>query len=56
VVGHVDHNRDPHPAGHPDTWGLINKGTVLEGAKYPYPVFTNIPFIARRPAELALAA
>jgi len=26
-------------AGHPETWGLLVKGTVLEGSPYPYPVF-----------------
>jgi hypothetical protein len=25
--------------GHPETWGLITRGTVLDGAPYPYPVF-----------------
>jgi hypothetical protein len=27
------------PAGHPDTWGLLVKDTVLEGSPYPFPVF-----------------
>lgn len=32
-------DRPPRQAGHPATWGLINKGTVLENEPYPYPVF-----------------
>ena len=32
-------DRPARPSGHPDTWGLINAGTVLEGAPYPWPVF-----------------
>ncbi len=32
-------DRPARQAGHPLTWGLINVGTVLEGEKYPYPVF-----------------
>ncbi len=32
-------DRAPRPSGHPLTWGAITRGTVLEGAEYPYPVF-----------------
>jgi hypothetical protein len=32
-------DRAPLPAGHPMTWGLINRGTTLETAPYPFPVF-----------------
>jgi hypothetical protein len=32
-------DRPPRQAGHPLTWELINRGTVLEGEAYPYPVF-----------------
>jgi hypothetical protein len=32
-------DRPARPPGHPETWSLINAGTVLEGAVYPYPVF-----------------
>jgi hypothetical protein len=32
-------DRAPRPAGHPDCWGLLTAGTVLEGEPYPYPVF-----------------
>lgn len=32
-------DRPALPAGHPVTWGAITGGTVLEGAKYPHPVF-----------------
>ncbi len=31
--------RAPLPAGHPLSWGLINRGTCLEGSPYPLPVF-----------------
>lgn len=34
-----DPDRPPYPAGHPETWGLITKGTVLEGSPYPYPIW-----------------
>ena len=34
-----DRDRPPRAAGHPDSWGLITAGTVLEGQAYPYPVF-----------------
>ena len=37
IVEAVD--RRPRPAGHPDSWGAITRGTVLEGEAYPYPVF-----------------
>jgi hypothetical protein len=36
-----DPNRPPLPAGHPVTWGLLTDGTLLDGAAYPYPVFTR---------------
>lgn len=29
--------RPPLPAGHPDSWGAINRGTALEGHPYPMP-------------------
>ncbi len=32
-------DRPPRQAGHPQTWGMINAGTVLEGERYPFPVF-----------------
>jgi hypothetical protein len=32
-------DRPPRPPGHPDSWGLITAGTVLEGSPYPFPVF-----------------
>ncbi|MBS0560769.1 MAG: AsnC family protein [Proteobacteria bacterium] len=34
-------DRPPLPAGHPLTWDLLTSGTVLEGSKYPLPVFLN---------------
>lgn len=30
--------REPLPAGHPVTWGLLTAGSLLEGARYPFPV------------------
>ena len=35
-------SRPPLCAGHPTTWDLINKGTVLEGSPYPLPVFLDV--------------
>jgi hypothetical protein len=32
-------DRPARQAGHPQTWGLLTQGTVLEGETYPYPVF-----------------
>ena len=32
-----DPAREPLPAGHPDTWGVLTKGTWLEGTRYPAP-------------------
>jgi hypothetical protein len=29
--------RQPLPAGHPDTWGLITRGTCLDGMPWPGP-------------------
>jgi hypothetical protein len=34
-----DPARDPLPAGHPRSWGVITAGTVLEDTPYPLPVF-----------------
>lgn len=34
-----DPNRGPRCPGHPETWGLLIRGTLLEGTPYPYPVF-----------------
>lgn len=33
-----DPAREPLPAGHPYTWGVLTKGTWLEGTRYPAPV------------------
>ena len=30
-------DRPPRPAGHPDSWDLINRGTSLEGEDYQVP-------------------
>lgn len=32
-----DANREPLPAGHPLTWGLLTGGTVLDGTPYRPP-------------------
>ena len=29
--------REPLPAGHPDSWGAITRGTALDGQRYPWP-------------------
>jgi hypothetical protein len=34
-----DPGRDPLPAGHPRSWGVITSGSILEGASYPLPIF-----------------
>ncbi len=33
--------RPPLPSGHPVSWRLLTNGTVLEGAEYPFPVFSD---------------
>ena len=35
--------RSPLPAGHPESWGLITRGTCLEGAPWPGPTFGSQP-------------
>lgn len=39
-TGELPDNRDPLPAGDPISWGLITRGTSLEGSQYtpPQPV------------------
>jgi len=32
-------DRPALPSGHPDSWGAITDGTVLDHAAYPFPVF-----------------
>ena len=36
-------DRPPLPSGHPVTWGLITRGTLLDRAAYPFPVFDCEP-------------
>lgn len=36
-----DPSREPLPAGHPRSWGVLTEGTVLEGTAYPLPVFVR---------------
>jgi hypothetical protein len=41
-VGRIElepHDRPARPPGHPATWALLTRGTVLDGQPYPYPVF-----------------
>lgn len=35
-----DGNREPLPPGHPTSWKLLTDGTILDGADYPFPVFS----------------
>jgi len=44
--------RDPLPAGHPISWGLITAGTALEGAAYQIP---DSQRLRRAPARVAAA-
>jgi hypothetical protein len=39
LVEEEPRDRPARPAGHPQTWGLITDGTVLDGERYPFPVF-----------------
>ena len=39
VVCEEARDRPARQAGHPLTWGLLTIGTVLEGERYPMPVF-----------------
>ena len=41
VLPQDDLARDPLPAGHPRSWGVLTAGTVLEGTPYPLPVFAR---------------
>lgn len=49
-------DRPALPAGHPVTWGAITRGTVLDGAAYPYPVFVSVPRSSDRVLDAAVAA
>lgn len=41
-------DREPLPAGHPITWGVLTDGTVLEGAPYDYrPPYSPLAMLAR---------
>jgi hypothetical protein len=41
VAPQEDPSRDPLPAGHPRSWGVLTAGTVLENTPYPLPVFVR---------------
>ena len=34
VAEDISNDRRPLPSGHPMTWGLLTRGTVLEGVQY----------------------
>lgn len=34
-------DRPALPSGHPESWGAITDGTVLDHAPYPFPVFMD---------------
>lgn len=34
----IDPDREPLPAGHPETWGAMIAGSCIDGAAYPSPV------------------
>ncbi len=36
-------DRPALPSGHPDTWGAITHGTVLDQSIYPFPIFLDLP-------------
>ena len=36
-----DPARDPLPPGHPRTWAPLLRGSPIDGAAYPHPVFSH---------------
>ena len=36
-------DRPALPSGHPESWGAITDGTVLDQSAYPFPVFLDLP-------------
>ena len=56
-----DLDRDPHPPGHPLTWGAITAGTVLADTPYPIPDLhalirrTPVPPFPQEPSPMPLA-
>ena len=36
-------DRPALPSGHPESWGAITRGTVLDQSIYPFPVFMDLP-------------
>lgn len=36
-------DRPALPSGHPESWGAITQGTVLDQAIYPFPIFWDLP-------------
>jgi hypothetical protein len=35
-------DRPALPSGHPESWGAITDGTVLDHAPYPFPIFLDL--------------
>ena len=36
-------DRPALPSGHPESWGAITHGTLLDQAVYPFPIFWDLP-------------
>ncbi len=36
-------DRSALPSGHPESWGAITDGTVLDQSVYPFPIFLDLP-------------
>ncbi len=36
-------DRPALPSGHPESWGAITQGTVLDQSTYPFPIFLDLP-------------
>ena len=36
-------DRPALPSGHPESWGVITQGTILDQSIYPFPVFSDLP-------------
>ncbi len=36
-------DRPAMPSGHPETWGAITQGTLLDQSVYPFPIFLDLP-------------
>ncbi len=36
-------DRPALPSGHPESWGAITQGTILDQSTYPFPIFLDLP-------------